>query len=140
MGKGKTTAPPEKRVKIKKGEWHIGKAHAHSLPKSWLIFAEPKVGKSSLAASLIGVPHIKRVLLIDIDGGASAIAEDYPNVDTIEFNREDIAAFEKFWKELMADPEYMGYDAVIGIVAGAIVLGAVSMIARLRKPKKAAAG
>jgi uncharacterized protein len=32
----------------------------------------------------------------------------------------------------------MGYDAAIGIIAGAIVLGAVSMIGRLRKPKKAA--
>ncbi len=34
----------------------------------------------------------------------------------------------------------MSYDAAVGIVAGAIVLGAVSMIGRLRKPKKAAAG
>ncbi len=34
----------------------------------------------------------------------------------------------------------MGYDAVIGIVAGAIVLGAVSAIGRLRKPPKTSAG
>ncbi len=34
----------------------------------------------------------------------------------------------------------MGYDAAIGIIAGAIVLGVVSMIGRLRKAKKAAAG
>jgi uncharacterized protein len=33
----------------------------------------------------------------------------------------------------------MGYDAAIGIIAGAIVLGVVSMIGRLRKPKKTAA-
>jgi hypothetical protein len=34
----------------------------------------------------------------------------------------------------------MLYDAAVGIVAGALVLGAVSLIGRLRKPNKAAAG
>ena len=34
----------------------------------------------------------------------------------------------------------MLYDAAVGIIAGALVLGAVSLIGRLRKPSKAAAG
>jgi uncharacterized protein len=47
---------------------------------------------------------------------------------------------EPFVKGSMGWLLQMGYDGIIGIIAGALVLAVVSFIGRLRKPKKAAAG
>lgn len=50
-------------------------------PRSILIFGPPKRGKSTVAASIIEVPGYERVLVVDVEGGASAISQWYPNVD-----------------------------------------------------------
>lgn len=60
------------------------KASEVSAPRSILLFGPPKRGKSTLAASIIDVPGIDRVLVVDVEGGASAISEWYPGVDVVE--------------------------------------------------------
>jgi hypothetical protein len=88
------------------------KAGTQKLPKSFMIYGPPKVGKTTLVCSIIKVPGIKKVLLIDTDLGASAIGEDFPNVDVWEYERGDIKGFQKDWNELKAS-NGGDWDAVI---------------------------
>lgn len=53
-------------------------------PRSILLFGPPKRGKSTCAASIIEVPGYERVLVIDVEGGASAISQWYPEADVIQ--------------------------------------------------------
>lgn len=62
----------------------IKKAVDTGAPKSILIFGPPKRGKSVFAASISDVPGFDRVLVVDVEGGASAITAWYPHVDVIE--------------------------------------------------------
>lgn len=57
------------------------KASEVGAPKSILLFGPPKRGKSTCAASIVEVPGFERTLVIDVEGGASAISEWYPAVD-----------------------------------------------------------
>lgn len=53
-------------------------------PRSILLFGPPKRGKTTCAASIVEVPGYERVLVIDVEGGAAAISDHYPNVDVVE--------------------------------------------------------
>lgn len=53
-------------------------------PKSILIYGPPKRGKSTCAASIVDVAGYERVLVIDVEGGATAISQWYPEVDIFE--------------------------------------------------------
>ena len=61
----------------------VKKAEQLNTPKSILIYGDPKNGKTWLAASASEVAELGPVLLIDIEGGASAIARDWRDVDVI---------------------------------------------------------
>lgn len=61
----------------------IKKAEALNTPKSMLIYGDPKSGKTWFAASASELEELSPVLLIDVEGGASAIARDWKNVDVI---------------------------------------------------------
>lgn len=65
-------------------KFQIKKASATGEPKSILIYGPPKKGKTVFAASISEVEGYDRVLVIDVEGGASAISEWYPAVDVIE--------------------------------------------------------
>jgi len=62
----------------------IKKAEALNVPKSILIYGDPKNGKTWLAASASELEQFSPVLLVDVEGGASAIARDWKNVDVIQ--------------------------------------------------------
>lgn len=62
----------------------IKKAEALNVPKSILIYGDPKNGKTWLAASASELEQFSPVLLIDVEGGASAIARDWKSVDVIQ--------------------------------------------------------
>jgi len=64
----------------------IKKAEALNTPKSILLYGDPKNGKTWLAASASEVASLAPVLLIDVEGGASAIARDWKDVDVIAVN------------------------------------------------------
>lgn len=53
-------------------------------PRSILLYGPPKRGKSTCAASIVDVPGYERVLVIDVEGGATAISQWYPEVDVFE--------------------------------------------------------
>jgi hypothetical protein len=63
---------------------HIKKAEALNVPKSILIYGDPKNGKTWLAASASELKEFSPVLLIDVEGGATAIARDWRDVDVIQ--------------------------------------------------------
>lgn len=61
----------------------IHKAEAMNAPKSILLFADAGRGKTWLAASASEVEAMAPVLLLDAEGGASAIARDWKDVDVV---------------------------------------------------------
>lgn len=67
----------------------IHKAEKLNFPKTVLIYGDPKRGKSWLAASAAEVEDMGPVLLIDVEGGASAIARDWKNVDVINVSTHE---------------------------------------------------
>lgn len=67
----------------------IKKAEALNVPKSMLIYGDPKNGKTWLAASAAEVAAFSPVLLIDVEGGATAIARDWRDVDVIQVDTHE---------------------------------------------------
>lgn len=59
------------------------KADEVGLPRSILLYGPPKRGKTVCAASIVDVPGYERVLVVDVEGGASAISTWYPEVDVV---------------------------------------------------------
>lgn len=59
------------------------KAAEVGLPRSILLYGPPKRGKTVCAASIVDVPGYERVLVVDVEGGASAISAWYPEVDVV---------------------------------------------------------
>lgn len=95
----------------------IHKAEQLNKPNSILLFADPGKGKTWLAASVSEVEGYDKVLLIDVEGGASAIARDWKNVDVISVKTHE--GFVKVIEELLANPDY--YDAVIIDTIGVVM-------------------
>ena len=60
------------------------KAADMNKPRSILLFGPPKRGKSVCAASIVDVPTYSKVLVVDVEGGASSISQWYPEVDIVE--------------------------------------------------------
>lgn len=67
----------------------IHKAEALNAPKTILIYGDAGRGKTWLAASAAEVKELSPVLLIDVEGGASAIARDFKDVDVINVSTHD---------------------------------------------------
>jgi hypothetical protein len=67
----------------------IKKAEALNVPKSILIYGDPKNGKTWLAASAAELAQFSPVLLIDVEGGATAIARDWRDVDVIQVDKHE---------------------------------------------------
>lgn len=61
----------------------IHKAEALNAPKSILLYGDAGRGKTWLAASISELKEYGPVLMIDVEGGASAIARDFKDVDVI---------------------------------------------------------
>lgn len=92
------------------------KAADVGIPRSILIFGPPKRGKSTCAASIVDVPGYERVLVVDVEGGASAISQWYPEVDVQEIHTAE--EFDWFIEQLVdgnvMEPESgLPYQAVI---------------------------
>jgi phage nucleotide-binding protein len=62
---------------------HVHKAEALNAPKTILIYGDAGRGKTWLASSAAEIAELTPVLLIDVEGGASAIARDFKDVDVI---------------------------------------------------------
>lgn len=67
----------------------IKKAEQLNTPKTILLYGDPKGGKTWLANSVSEIAELTPVLLIDVEGGASAIARDWKDVDVINVETHD---------------------------------------------------
>jgi hypothetical protein len=67
----------------------IKKAEALNTPKTILVYGDPKRGKSWFAASAAEVEALSPVLVIDTEGGSSAIARDWKDVDVVEVDSHE---------------------------------------------------
>lgn len=70
-------------------EAHIKKAEALNTPKTIMIYGDPKRGKSWFAASAAELKELSPVLVIDTEGGSSAIARDWKDVDVIQIDSHE---------------------------------------------------
>lgn len=95
----------------------IHKAEKLNKPNSILLFADPGKGKTWLAASISEVEEYNPVLLIDVEGGASAIARDWKNVDVVNVTTHE--GFVRVIDELLANPNY--YKTVIIDTIGVVM-------------------
>lgn len=95
----------------------IHKAEVMNKPKSILLFADPGRGKTWLASSISEVEEYNPVLLIDVEGGASAIARDWKNVDVVNVTTHE--GFVKVIEELLGNPNY--YKTVIIDTLGVVM-------------------
>lgn len=48
-----------------------------------LVYGESGVGKTTLAGSSDGVPEMRKVLLVDVEGGTLSLRNSYPDVETV---------------------------------------------------------
>lgn len=97
-------------------KFEIKKAAKVGRPRSILLYGKPKLGKSTLAASIVDVPGYERVLVVDVEGGAAAISAWYPEVDVIEAgtHKEFAAIIEALLNgELVEPTSGEPYQAVI---------------------------
>ncbi len=95
----------------------IHKAENLNKPNSILLFADPGKGKTWLGASISKVAGYERVLLIDVEGGASAIARDFKDVDVINVTTHE--GFVRVIDELLQHKD--AYDAVIIDTIGVVM-------------------
>ena len=70
--------------KFSLADFQVKKAADVGSPRSILLYGPPKRGKSTCAASIVEVPGYERVLVVDVEGGAAAISQWYPEVDIQE--------------------------------------------------------
>lgn len=52
-----------------------------------IVYGLPGVGKTRLCASADAVPEMRKVLLLDVDGGALSAQEKYPDVERISITK-----------------------------------------------------
>lgn len=67
----------------------IHKAEALNAPKSILLYGDAGRGKTWLAGSISELEQYGPTLLIDVEGGASAIARDWKGVDVLSITNHD---------------------------------------------------
>lgn len=66
-----------------------------------LIYGESGVGKTTLSGSADEVPEMRKILVLDIEGGVLSIKEKFPNVETVRIrNWQDM---QNVYNELFSD-------------------------------------
>jgi len=75
-----------------------------------LIYGDPGVGKTRLAASADQVPAMRDVLILDVDGGALSAKEVYPNVQRIRVTTwTDLISV---YTDLFSNPDH-GFNTLV---------------------------
>lgn len=92
-----------------------------------LIYGESGIGKTRLAGSADDVPEMRRVLLIDVEGGTLTLRDLYPNVESVRV---------KSWAEMQSvyDELHTGaYDFTTIIIDSLTEVQKMSMDGIMRK-------
>src|SRR5438067_75999 len=100
---------------------------ANAVPDAWglnlLLYGQPGVGKTTLAATLADVPHLERVLLVDCDQGARSICHR-ANVEVFtpqawqDFSELVALADTGRWQAIIIDSLSMAYRFCMSRVLG----------------------
>ena len=80
----------------------ISKASQLNAPKTMLIYGDPKRGKSWFAASAAEIKELSPVLVLDTEGGSSAIARDWKDVEVLEVDTHE--KFDQAVSALLSQP------------------------------------
>lgn len=72
-------------------DFNIGPVKQQNTTLNILVYGDSGVGKTVFAGSSDAVPSMRKVLVIDIEGGTSSLIHTYPNVDSLRV---------KTWKEM----------------------------------------
>lgn len=75
-----------------------------------IIYGNPGVGKTRLCASADKVPAMRKVLLLDVDGGALSGKDTYPNVEKLPITRW--SQIEAVYQDLASGMDH-GFQTVI---------------------------
>lgn len=92
-----------------------------------LVYGESGIGKTRLAGSADAVPALRRVLLIDVEGGTLTLRDTYPEVETVRV---------KSWQDMqnVYDALYSGkYDFSTIVVDSLTEIQKMSMDGIMRK-------
>ena len=87
----------------------IEKLGKKSYNSNMLIYGESGAGKTLLAGSADEIPEMRKVLVIDIEGGALTLRDKFPNVDSIRVKTWD--DMQNVYEELYLGKH--GYQTVI---------------------------
>jgi len=74
-----------------------------------LIYGDSGVGKTTLSGSSDAVPEMRKVLIIDIEGGTLSLKTRYPDVDTVRITTWE--EMQRVYDELFLDGH--GYQTII---------------------------
>jgi len=76
---------------------------------NFLVYGESGAGKTTLAGSADDVPEMRRVLILDIEGGTLSLRSRYPNVDSVRI--KSWVDMQNVYNELYLDNH--GYNTVV---------------------------
>lgn len=79
-------------------------------PLNLLVYGEAGVGKTVLAASADDVPELRKVLILDVEGGTMSIDHRYPNVSVIRLT--DFLKTNDIYDELWRKTDH-GYGCIV---------------------------
>jgi hypothetical protein len=74
-----------------------------------LIYGEPGVGKTVLLGSCDAVPEMRKMLILDVDGGTLSIKDSYPNVERLQITK--FAQLQRVYDDLFNDAGH-GFQTV----------------------------
>lgn len=74
-----------------------------------LIYGESGAGKTTLAGSADDVPEMRKVLILDVEGGTLSLRTRYPNVDNVRIKSWD--DMQNVYNELYLDNH--GYNTIV---------------------------
>jgi len=92
-----------------------------------LIYGESGIGKTRLAGSADAVPEMRRVLIVDVEGGTLSLRDTYPDVETVRV---------KSWRDMqnVYDALYTGqYEYTTIVIDSLTEIQKLSMDSVMRK-------
>jgi phage nucleotide-binding protein len=87
----------------------VRKVSDYPLHVNMLIYGDSGSGKTTLAGSADEVPEMRKVLIVDIEGGTLSLKTRYPNIESVRIKSWD--DMQKVYDELYANKH--GYNTIV---------------------------
>lgn len=108
----------------------VYKAHERARYRNMLVYGDSGIGKTQLLGSADEVPELRKVLLVDAEGGSMTLEHSYPNVDIVRV---------KSWKQTVDVVDFLEHtqhDYCTVCFDSLTELQKYNMYAILRDPKR----